>query len=155
MVVPNTFHLHPLPDIPILFITLRSHSIPCKKPITISKMVKIAIAGGAGNVAQEIIDVLVASKKHEILILTRRVSTSLPFLRMLKLCSGRPSFRDRLRYHVGQNRLRKCWRTSEDPARHTHSTLFRLHPPRSRGHRQHPEKTHRRIGASWREALRP
>ncbi|KAF2025155.1 NAD(P)-binding protein [Setomelanomma holmii] len=35
-------------------------------------MVKIAIAGGAGNVAQEIVDVLVASKKHEIMIFTRR-----------------------------------------------------------------------------------
>ncbi|KAF2804552.1 NAD(P)-binding protein [Mytilinidion resinicola] len=34
-------------------------------------MVKIAIAGGSGNVAQEIIDVLVASKKHEILLLSR------------------------------------------------------------------------------------
>ncbi|KAF1939324.1 NAD(P)-binding protein [Clathrospora elynae] len=35
-------------------------------------MVKIAIAGGTGNVAQEIIDVLVATKKHSILIFTRR-----------------------------------------------------------------------------------
>ncbi|KAF2494576.1 NAD(P)-binding protein [Lophium mytilinum] len=35
-------------------------------------MVKIAIAGGSGNVAQEIIDVLVASKKHEILLLSRK-----------------------------------------------------------------------------------
>ncbi|GJN70269.1 hypothetical protein PLIIFM63780_003142 [Purpureocillium lilacinum] len=33
-------------------------------------MVKIAIAGGSGNVAQEIIDVL-ATKKHEILLLSR------------------------------------------------------------------------------------
>ncbi|TKA48805.1 hypothetical protein B0A49_12255, partial [Cryomyces minteri] len=35
-------------------------------------MVKIAIAGGSGNVAQEIIDVLVAAKKHEILLLSRK-----------------------------------------------------------------------------------
>ncbi|KAH8725747.1 hypothetical protein GQ44DRAFT_614793 [Phaeosphaeriaceae sp. PMI808] len=35
-------------------------------------MVKIAIAGGTGNVAQEIVDVLVATGKHEILILSRR-----------------------------------------------------------------------------------
>ncbi|KAF3384917.1 hypothetical protein F1880_001776 [Penicillium rolfsii] len=35
-------------------------------------MVKIAIAGGSGNVGQEIIDVLVATKKHEILILSRK-----------------------------------------------------------------------------------
>ncbi|XPT00445.1 hypothetical protein M3J09_009598 [Ascochyta lentis] len=35
-------------------------------------MVKIAIAGGAGNVAQEIIDALVATKRHEVLVLTRR-----------------------------------------------------------------------------------
>ncbi|KAJ0412961.1 NAD(P)-binding protein [Aspergillus carlsbadensis] len=35
-------------------------------------MVKIAIAGGSGNVASEIIDVLVATKKHEILILSRK-----------------------------------------------------------------------------------
>ncbi|KAF2656517.1 NAD(P)-binding protein [Lophiostoma macrostomum CBS 122681] len=35
-------------------------------------MVKIAFAGGSGNVASEIIDVLVATKKHEILILTRK-----------------------------------------------------------------------------------
>ncbi|KAF2825803.1 NmrA-like family protein [Ophiobolus disseminans] len=35
-------------------------------------MVRIAIAGGAGNVASEIIDALVATKKHEIVILTRR-----------------------------------------------------------------------------------
>ncbi|KAG9196432.1 hypothetical protein G6011_01553 [Alternaria panax] len=35
-------------------------------------MVKIAIAGGTGNVGQEIVDVLVASKKHEILIFTRK-----------------------------------------------------------------------------------
>jgi hypothetical protein len=57
----------------------------------LSKMVKIAIAGGAGSmlisrygrhstdssttdVAQEIIDVLVAENKHEILIMTRQVS---------------------------------------------------------------------------------
>ncbi|CAM1511836.1 Fc.00g093490.m01.CDS01 [Cosmosporella sp. VM-42] len=35
-------------------------------------MVKIAIAGGSGNVAQEIIDVLAATKKHEILLLSRK-----------------------------------------------------------------------------------
>ncbi|KAI5460194.1 hypothetical protein BGZ63DRAFT_266333 [Mariannaea sp. PMI_226] len=35
-------------------------------------MVKIAFAGGAGNVAREIIDVLVAAKKHDILILSRK-----------------------------------------------------------------------------------
>ncbi|KAJ6442815.1 GTP-binding protein ypt4 [Purpureocillium lavendulum] len=35
-------------------------------------MVKIAIAGGSGNVAQEIIDVLVATKKHDILLLSRQ-----------------------------------------------------------------------------------
>ncbi|RMZ76209.1 hypothetical protein DV738_g5038, partial [Chaetothyriales sp. CBS 135597] len=38
-------------------------------PVT---MVKIALAGGSGDVAQEIRDVLVATKKHEILILSRR-----------------------------------------------------------------------------------
>ncbi|KAI8680328.1 NmrA domain-containing protein [Fusarium keratoplasticum] len=35
-------------------------------------MVKIAIAGGAGNVGQEIIDALVARNKHEIIILSRK-----------------------------------------------------------------------------------
>lgn len=35
-------------------------------------MVKIAVAGGSGHIAQEIIEVLVATKKHEILILSRR-----------------------------------------------------------------------------------
>ncbi|KAJ4258834.1 hypothetical protein NW762_007921 [Fusarium torreyae] len=35
-------------------------------------MVKIAIAGGAGNVGQEVIDALVARNKHEILILSRK-----------------------------------------------------------------------------------
>ncbi|KAM0354388.1 hypothetical protein ACHAPU_001432 [Fusarium lateritium] len=35
-------------------------------------MVKIAIAGGAGNVGQEIIDALHARNKHEILILSRK-----------------------------------------------------------------------------------
>ncbi|KAH0276347.1 NAD(P)-binding protein, partial [Aureobasidium melanogenum] len=40
-------------------------------------MVKIAIAGGSSNVASEIIDVLVATGKHEILLLSRKeVSTS-------------------------------------------------------------------------------
>ncbi|RAK96088.1 NAD(P)-binding protein [Aspergillus ibericus CBS 121593] len=41
-------------------------------------MVKIAIAGGSGNVAQEIIDVLVAAKKHEIVILFRKVCSPIP-----------------------------------------------------------------------------
>ncbi|KAG9497870.1 hypothetical protein J7337_010742 [Fusarium musae] len=35
-------------------------------------MVKIAIAGGAGNVGQEIMDALVARNKHEIIILSRK-----------------------------------------------------------------------------------
>ncbi|KAF5664458.1 2-hydroxyisoflavone reductase [Fusarium heterosporum] len=35
-------------------------------------MVKIAIAGGAGNVGQEVIDALLARNKHEILILSRK-----------------------------------------------------------------------------------
>ncbi|KAJ5294700.1 NAD(P)-binding protein [Penicillium antarcticum] len=35
-------------------------------------MVKIAIAGGSGNVAQEIIGVLLETKKHEIIILSRK-----------------------------------------------------------------------------------
>ncbi|KAH8680672.1 hypothetical protein BX600DRAFT_504432 [Xylariales sp. PMI_506] len=35
-------------------------------------MVRIAFAGGSGNVAQEIIDVLVATKKHEIVLLSRK-----------------------------------------------------------------------------------
>ncbi|KAJ4311388.1 hypothetical protein N0V84_010481 [Fusarium piperis] len=35
-------------------------------------MVKIAIAGGSGNVGQEIIDALVARNKHEIIILSRK-----------------------------------------------------------------------------------
>ncbi|KAK3898128.1 hypothetical protein C8A05DRAFT_47476 [Staphylotrichum tortipilum] len=35
-------------------------------------MVKIAIAGASGNVAQEILDGLVAQKKHEILLLSRK-----------------------------------------------------------------------------------
>ncbi|KAI0399325.1 NAD(P)-binding protein [Xylaria palmicola] len=34
-------------------------------------MVKIAVAGGTGQVAQEVVDALVASKKHEITILSR------------------------------------------------------------------------------------
>ncbi|KAK3346890.1 hypothetical protein B0T25DRAFT_290195 [Lasiosphaeria hispida] len=34
-------------------------------------MVRIAIAGGSGEVAREVIDALVASKKHEIIILSR------------------------------------------------------------------------------------
>ncbi|CRG91333.1 hypothetical protein PISL3812_08381 [Talaromyces islandicus] len=37
-------------------------------------MVKVAFAGGSGNVAQEIIDVLVAQKKHDVLILSRKDS---------------------------------------------------------------------------------
>ncbi|KAK7424063.1 hypothetical protein QQX98_000673 [Neonectria punicea] len=35
-------------------------------------MVKIAVAGGSGNVAQEIIDTLAATNKHEILLLSRK-----------------------------------------------------------------------------------
>ncbi|KAL7765592.1 hypothetical protein ACKLNR_003508 [Fusarium oxysporum f. sp. zingiberi] len=35
-------------------------------------MVKIAIAGGAGNVGQEVLDALMARKKHEIIILSRK-----------------------------------------------------------------------------------
>ncbi|KAL2144654.1 hypothetical protein VTI28DRAFT_8865 [Corynascus sepedonium] len=35
-------------------------------------MVKIAVAGGAGNVGHEVIDVLAATKKHEILLLSRK-----------------------------------------------------------------------------------
>ncbi|MCJ1471918.1 hypothetical protein MMC13_000559 [Lambiella insularis] len=35
-------------------------------------MVKIAIAGGSGNVALEVIDALVATEKHEILLLSRK-----------------------------------------------------------------------------------
>ncbi|KAF4500338.1 2`-hydroxyisoflavone reductase [Fusarium agapanthi] len=35
-------------------------------------MVKIAIAGGAGNVGQEVVDALVARDKHEIIILSRK-----------------------------------------------------------------------------------
>ncbi|KAK3291660.1 uncharacterized protein B0H64DRAFT_409694 [Chaetomium fimeti] len=35
-------------------------------------MVKIAIAGGGGSLGQEVIDVLVATKKHDIIILSRR-----------------------------------------------------------------------------------
>ncbi|KAM0474226.1 hypothetical protein ACHAP7_007913 [Fusarium lateritium] len=38
-------------------------------------MVKIAIAGGAGNVGQEIIDALLARNKHEILILSRKLTS--------------------------------------------------------------------------------
>jgi hypothetical protein len=37
-------------------------------------MVKIALAGGSGDVASEIIEVLVATKKHDIVILSRNVS---------------------------------------------------------------------------------
>ncbi|KAK0726670.1 hypothetical protein B0T21DRAFT_372037 [Apiosordaria backusii] len=40
-------------------------------------MVKIAIAGGSGNVAQEVTDALVATRKHEILLLTRKATTEL------------------------------------------------------------------------------
>ncbi|KUJ15737.1 NAD(P)-binding protein [Mollisia scopiformis] len=35
-------------------------------------MVKIAIAGGSGHIASEVIDVLAATKKHEIMILSRK-----------------------------------------------------------------------------------
>ncbi|EXJ92231.1 hypothetical protein A1O3_00781 [Capronia epimyces CBS 606.96] len=37
-------------------------------------MVKIAVAGGSGQVAREVIDALVAAKKHEIIILSRNVT---------------------------------------------------------------------------------
>ncbi|CAM1506067.1 Fc.00g057080.m01.CDS01 [Cosmosporella sp. VM-42] len=43
-------------------------------------MVRIAIAGGSGEVAQEIIDVLAAAKKHEIIILSRNVRHAPKFL---------------------------------------------------------------------------
>lgn len=36
-------------------------------------MVKIALAGGSGNVASEIVEVLVAGGKHEIIVLSRNV----------------------------------------------------------------------------------
>ncbi|KAK4099539.1 NAD(P)-binding protein [Parathielavia hyrcaniae] len=39
-------------------------------------MVKIAIAGGSGNVGQEIIDALVARKMHEIILLSRKNAPS-------------------------------------------------------------------------------
>ncbi|KAF8853622.1 NAD(P)-binding protein [Acephala macrosclerotiorum] len=38
-------------------------------------MVKIAIAGGSGQIAQEVIDALVATKNHDITILSRKAST--------------------------------------------------------------------------------
>ncbi|KAF5002483.1 hypothetical protein FGRMN_308 [Fusarium graminum] len=47
-------------------------------------MVKIAIAGGAGNVGQEVVDALLARNKHEILILSRKVRSSF-LLRTSKL----------------------------------------------------------------------
>jgi saccharopine dehydrogenase-like NADP-dependent oxidoreductase len=37
-------------------------------------MVKIALAGGSGDVASEIIEALAATKKHDIVILSRKVS---------------------------------------------------------------------------------
>ncbi|KAL2810279.1 NmrA-like family-domain-containing protein [Aspergillus granulosus] len=37
-------------------------------------MVKIAIAGGSGNVASEVISVLVATRKHEIFVLSRKAT---------------------------------------------------------------------------------
>ncbi|KAG9662080.1 hypothetical protein KCU63_g14965, partial [Aureobasidium melanogenum] len=40
------------------------------------KMVKIAIAGGSSNVASEIIDVLVATGKHEMLLLSRQEAST-------------------------------------------------------------------------------
>ncbi|KAN0115166.1 NAD(P)-binding protein [Hyaloscypha variabilis] len=40
-------------------------------------MVKIAIAGGSGQVGREVIDALVAAKKHEIVILSRNVKSSI------------------------------------------------------------------------------
>lgn len=41
-------------------------------------MVKIALAGGSGDVASEIIDFLLATKKHEIVILSRSVGRLSP-----------------------------------------------------------------------------
>ncbi|KAK5051504.1 hypothetical protein LTR84_003156 [Exophiala bonariae] len=42
-------------------------------------MVKVAIAGGSGQVAREVIDALIATKKHEITILSRTEATSKTF----------------------------------------------------------------------------
>ncbi|KAJ4245245.1 hypothetical protein NW762_014115 [Fusarium torreyae] len=41
-------------------------------------MVKIAVAGGAGNVGQEVLDALVARNKHEILLLSRKDAPKTP-----------------------------------------------------------------------------
>ncbi|XXH05407.1 hypothetical protein Hte_011833 [Hypoxylon texense] len=41
-------------------------------------MVKVAIAGGSGQVSREIIDALLASKKHHITILSRKESPTAP-----------------------------------------------------------------------------
>ncbi|KAI0905083.1 hypothetical protein F4823DRAFT_628092 [Ustulina deusta] len=47
-------------------------------------MVKVAVAGGSGQVAREVVDALVASRKHDITILSRDVSIiSIPCLTML------------------------------------------------------------------------
>jgi uncharacterized protein YbjT (DUF2867 family) len=37
-------------------------------------MVTVAVAGGTGNVGRTIVDALKKSQKHEVLLLTRRVS---------------------------------------------------------------------------------
>ncbi|KAK4199963.1 NAD(P)-binding protein [Triangularia verruculosa] len=42
-------------------------------------MMKIAIAGATGNVAQEVTEALVATGKHQILLLTRKDITKIPF----------------------------------------------------------------------------
>ncbi|KAI0123737.1 hypothetical protein BJ170DRAFT_640213 [Xylariales sp. AK1849] len=41
-------------------------------------MVKIAVAGGSGQIAREVVDALVASKKHDITILSRREAPTTP-----------------------------------------------------------------------------
>ncbi|KAF2490824.1 NmrA-like family protein-like protein [Lophium mytilinum] len=62
-------------------------------------MVKVAIAGGTGNVASEIIEAIQATKKHEITILTRKENpTSLPGLRYVTAdYTSRPSLLSTLR----------------------------------------------------------
>ncbi|KAF2809422.1 NmrA-like family protein-like protein, partial [Mytilinidion resinicola] len=62
-------------------------------------MVKVAIAGGTGNVASEIIDAIQATKKHEITILTRKQNPiSPPSLRYVTAdYTSRPSLVSTLR----------------------------------------------------------
>ena len=36
-------------------------------------MVTVAVAGGTGNVGKTIVDALIASQKHEVIVLTRKV----------------------------------------------------------------------------------